>query len=210
MWFFLRHRLSLGHSGQQIPVSQLQNGVSTSPLPTFIVDMGKSSRKRFLRPGKRFCRDSTVQKLYPSNRQYSSSCDMTGEPLVNHTSSIPSLLNLSPVPILVTSGSGCTPRGFGVEWSAYQTPTWVIKSPNHQETKSSVFLTIALTFEVTSLKNCRKVPFFNGKLSCGVLEGTTKLTIKFVTYLSTNTAFLVSTPPLAAAGNPAGVQHRPV
>ena len=167
--------------------------------------MGKSSRKRFLRPGKRFCRDSTVQKLYPSK-----SCDMTGELLVNHTSSIPSWLNLSPLPILVTSGSGCTPRGFGVEWSAYQTPTWVIKSPNHQETKSSVFLTIALTFEVTSLKNCRKVPFFNGKLSCGVLEGTTKLTIKFVTYLSTNTAFLVSTPPLAEAGNPAGVQHRPV
>ena len=55
---FLRLRLSLGHSGQQIPVSQLQNGVSTSPLPTFIVDMGKSSRKRFLGPGKRFCRDS--------------------------------------------------------------------------------------------------------------------------------------------------------
>ena len=138
MFFFLR--LSLGHSGQQVPVSQLQNGVSTSPLPTFIVDMGKSSKKNvFLRPGKRFCRDSTVQKLYPSNRQYSSSCDMTGEPLVNHTSSIPSSLNLLPLPILVTSGSGCTPRGFGVEWSAYQTPTWVTKSPNHQETKSSVF-----------------------------------------------------------------------
>ena len=95
--------------------------------------------------------------------------------VVNHTSSIPSLLNLSPLPILVTSGSGCTPRGFGVEWSAYQTPTWVNKSPNHQETKLSVFLRIALTFEVTSLKNCRKVPFFNGKLSCGVLEGTKKI-----------------------------------
>ena len=154
---FLRLRLSLGHSGQQIPVSQLQNGVSTSPLPTSIVDMGKSSRKRFLRPSKRFCRDSTVQKLYPSNRQYSSSCDMTGELLVNHTSSIPSSLNLSPVPILVTSGSGCTPRGFGVEWSAYQTPTWVIKSPNHQETKSSVFLdalaSLETMFKIQSLSN---------------------------------------------------------
>ena len=168
---------------------------------------GSHQENVFLRPGKRFCRDSTVQKLYTSNRQYSSSCDMTGE---LHTSSIPSSLNLLPVPILVTSGSGCTPRGFGVEWSAYQTPTWVIKSPNHQETKSSVFLTTALTFEVTSLKNCRKVPFFNGKLSCGVLEGTKKLSMEFVTYLSTNTAFLVSTPPLAEAGNPAGVQHRPV
>ena len=110
---------------------------------------------------------------------------MTGELLVNHTNSIPSLLNLSPLPILVTSGSGCTPRGFGVEWSAYQTPTWENKSPNHQETKLSVFLIIALTFEVTSLKNCRKVPFFNGKLSCGVLEGTTKID-KGVCHLSVN------------------------
>ena len=37
MFFFLR--LSLGHSGQQVPVSQLQNGVSTSPLPPFIVGL---------------------------------------------------------------------------------------------------------------------------------------------------------------------------
>ena len=37
-----------------------------------------------------------------------------------------------------------------------------------------------------------------------------KLTMEFVTYLSTNTAFLVSIPLLAEAGNPAGVQHRPV
>ena len=29
---------------------------------------------------------------------------------------------------------------------------------------------IFLTWEVTSLKNCRKAPVFNGKLSCGVLE----------------------------------------
>ena len=35
-------RLSLGHFGQQAPespVSQLQNGVSTSSLPPFIVDL---------------------------------------------------------------------------------------------------------------------------------------------------------------------------
>ena len=35
-------RLSLGHFGQQAPespVSQLQNGVSTSPLPLFNVDL---------------------------------------------------------------------------------------------------------------------------------------------------------------------------
>ena len=35
-------RLSLGHFGQQAPeshVSQFQNGVSTSPLPPFIVDL---------------------------------------------------------------------------------------------------------------------------------------------------------------------------
>ena len=35
-------RLFLGHFGQQAPerhVSQLQNGVSTSPLPPFIVDL---------------------------------------------------------------------------------------------------------------------------------------------------------------------------
>ena len=35
-------RLSLGHFGQQVPespVSQLQNGVSTSSLPPFIVDL---------------------------------------------------------------------------------------------------------------------------------------------------------------------------
>ena len=35
-------RLSLGHFGQQVPespVPQLQNGVSTSSLPPFIVDL---------------------------------------------------------------------------------------------------------------------------------------------------------------------------
>ena len=31
-------------------------------------------------------------------------------------------------------------------------------------------MTIMTTCEVTSLKNCRKAPFFNGKLSCGVLK----------------------------------------
>ena len=31
--------------------------------------------------------------------------------------------------------------------------------------------------------------------------------LEFVTYLSTNTAFLVSSRSLAQAGNPAGVQH---
>ena len=39
---FQRLRLSLDHYGQQDPkshVSQLQNGVSTSPLPPFIVDL---------------------------------------------------------------------------------------------------------------------------------------------------------------------------
>ena len=39
---FLGLRLSLGHFGQQVPespVSQLQNGVSTSSLPPFIVDL---------------------------------------------------------------------------------------------------------------------------------------------------------------------------
>ena len=45
-------RLSLGHFGQQVPespVSQLQNGVSTSSLPPFTVDLltivGKLSKK---------------------------------------------------------------------------------------------------------------------------------------------------------------------
>ena len=35
-------RLSLGHVGQQVPespVSQLQNGISTSSLPPFILDL---------------------------------------------------------------------------------------------------------------------------------------------------------------------------
>ena len=45
---FRRLRVSLGHFGQQAPespVSQLQNGVSTSSLPPFIVDLGKPSCK---------------------------------------------------------------------------------------------------------------------------------------------------------------------
>ena len=39
-------------------------------------------------------------------------------------SSTPSSLNLLPRTIFVIAGSGFTPRGFGVEWSAYQRDTW--------------------------------------------------------------------------------------
>ena len=38
--------------------------------------------------------------------------------------STPSSLNLLPRTIFVIAGSGFTPRGFGVEWSAYQRDTW--------------------------------------------------------------------------------------
>ena len=62
---------------------------------------------------------------------------------------------------LVTAGSGSTPRGLAVEWSAYHRDTchrWsVVKN--------------YITWLVTSLKNCLKVPSARGRLSWGVLVG---------------------------------------
>jgi len=102
------------------------------------------------------------------------------------SSSIPSSLNLSPTTILVMAGSGFTPSGLGVEWSAYQSETC----------------------EVTSLKNWRKAPFFNGKLSCGVLKKKENWKKnQGTTCLSTSKASLLPDLSLAQASNPADVQH---
>ena len=123
--------------------------------------------------------------------------------------STPSSLNLLPRTIFVIAGSGVTPRGFGVEWSAYQRDTW---------DKVMIFFVfeirtmrpeIFLTWEVTSLKNCRKAPVFNGKLSCGVLEIGCLLkntSGSRPTCLSTSTTVLVLALRLARASDLASVQ----
>ena len=55
----------------------------------------------------------------------------------------PSTENLSPATVVVTAGSGWTPSGLGVEWSAYQSET----------------------SEVTRRKNCLQPDWDRGRLS---------------------------------------------
>ena len=63
--------------------------------------------------------------------------------VASSTTDTPSQLNLSPTTVRVMVGSGSTPSGLGVEWSLYQSDTWL----------------------VTTLKNCLYALCVKGKLS---------------------------------------------
>ena len=68
---------------------------------------------------------------------------------------------------------------------------------------------IFLTWDVTSLKNCRKAPVLNGKLSCGVLEIESLLKNSLgsrPTCPSTSTTVLLLALCLARASDLVGVQ----